>query len=263
MKKLILFMLTLFTITSCGWRSIETGNVGITKLHGKVSSEVKEEGLRFTWWAKIYEVSLKETEISLNDLKPKAKDNLFLDDLDVSIYYNTTKEQAPKLFTKYSNQYKKVDKKRESSKYFVGYTLVEQVARSVIFDKISEHDSLTIHQQRNIIEVAIKEQLQEELDKNDAGAFKITRVIIKGVATDKSVEESFRRRVTAEKDLETANLQQERAKIEAETNNIKTSGLTDKVLAEKWIDALKVMSQNGNNTFIIGLDDSQKILNMK
>ena len=249
-------------ILSCGPQSIETGNVGVVKLFGKVKDEIKEPGLRFTWWADIYEVSLKETEISLNDLKPKAKDNLFLDDLDVSVYYNTSKEQAPKLFTKYSNQYKKIEKKGETDKYFVGYTLVEQVARSVIFDKISEHDSLTIHQQRNVIEVAIKNQLQEELDKNDQGAFKITRVIIKGVATDKSVEEAFRRRVTAEKDLETANLQQEKAKIEAETNNIKSTGLTDKVLQEKYLETLRYISQKGNNTFIVDLDN-QKLLNIK
>ena len=249
-------------ILSCGPQSIETGNVGIVKLFGQVKEEIKEPGLRFTWWADIYEVSLKETEISLNDLKPKAKDNLFLDDLDVSVYYNTSKDQAPKLFTKYSNQYKKIEKKGETDKYFVGYTLVEQVARSVIFDKISEHDSLTIHQQRNVIEVAIKNQLQEELDKNDQGAFKITRVIIKGVATDKSVEEAFRRRVTAEKDLETANLQQEKAKIEAETNNIKSTGLTDKVLQEKYLETLRYISQKGNNTFIVDLDN-QKLLNIK
>lgn len=249
-------------ILSCGPQSIETGNVGVVKLFGKVKDEIKEPGLRFTWWADIYEVSLKETEISLNDLKPKAKDNLFLDDLDVSVYYNTSKEQAPKLFTKYSNQYKKIEKKGETDKYFVGYTLVEQVARSVIFDKISEHDSLTIHQQRNVIEVAIKNQLQEELDKNDQGAFKITRVIIKGVATDKSVEEAFRRRVTAEKDLETANLQQEKAKIEAETNNIKSTGLTDKVLQEKYLETLRYISQKGNNTFIVDLDN-EKLLNIK
>ncbi|MCP1226730.1 SPFH domain-containing protein [Sebaldella sp. S0638] len=262
MKKIMMMTTMLGAILSCGPQSIETGNVGIVKLFGQVKEEIKEPGLRFTWWADIYEVSLKETEISLNDLKPKAKDNLFLDDLDVSVYYNTSKDQAPKLFTKYSNQYKKIEKKGETDKYFVGYTLVEQVARSVIFDKISEHDSLTIHQQRNVIEVAIKNQLQEELDKNDQGAFKITRVIIKGVATDKSVEEAFRRRVTAEKDLETANLQQEKAKIEAETNNIKSTGLTDKVLQEKYLETLKYISQKGNNTFIVDLDN-QKLLNIK
>ena len=262
MKKIMIITTMLGAILSCGPQSIETGNVGVVKLFGKVKDEIKEPGLRFTWWADIYEVSLKETEISLNDLKPKAKDNLFLDDLDVSVYYNTSKEQAPKLFTKYSNQYKKIEKKGETDKYFVGYTLVEQVARSVIFDKISEHDSLTIHQQRNVIEVAIKNQLQEELDKNDQGAFKITRVIIKGVATDKSVEEAFRRRVTAEKDLETANLQQEKAKIEAETNNIKSTGLTDKVLQEKYLETLRYISQKGNNTFIVDLDN-EKLLNIK
>ena len=262
MKKIMMITTMLGAILSCGPQSIETGNVGIVKLFGQVKEEIKEPGLRFTWWADIYEVSLKETEISLNDLKPKAKDNLFLDDLDVSVYYNTSKDQAPKLFTKYSNQYKKIEKKGETDKYFVGYTLVEQVARSVIFDKISEHDSLTIHQQRNVIEVAIKNQLQEELDKNDQGAFKITRVIIKGVATDKSVEEAFRRRVTAEKDLETANLQQEKAKIEAETNNIKSTGLTDKVLQEKYLETLRYISQKGNNTFIVDLDN-QKLLNIK
>ena len=262
MKKSLLMVAVLALLASCGPQTIETGNVGVVRSFGKVKDEVKDPGLRWLWIGDMYEISLKETEISLNDLKPKAKDNLFLEDLDVSIYYNTTKEQAPKLFTKYSNQYKKFEKKGESDKYFVGYTLVEQVARSVIFDKISEHDSLTIHQQRNIIEANIKDQLQSKLDKNDPGAFKITRVIIRGVATDKSVEEAFRRRVTAEKDLETAKLQQDKAKIDMETNKIKAEGLSEKVLTLEYFSTLRHISQSGKNTFIIDLD-SQKLINVK
>ena len=261
-KKTLLIVAALALIASCGPQTIETGNVGVVKSFGKVKDEVKDPGLRWLWIGDMYEISLKETEISLNDLKPKAKDNLFLEDLDVSIYYNTTKEQAPKLFTKYSNQYKKVEKKGESDKYFVAYTLVEQVGRSVIFDKISEHDSLTIHQQRNIIEANIKDQLQSELDKNDPGAFKITRVIIRGVATDKAVEESFRRNITATKDLETSQVQQERAKIDAETNKIKSEGLSEKVLTLEYFSTLRHISQSGKNTFIIDLD-SQKLINVK
>ncbi len=261
-KRLMLLLIIILTLVSCGTKTIETGNIGVIKLFGEINEKVKEPGLRFTWLADVYEVSLKETEIGLNDLKPKAKDNLFLDDLDVSVYYNTTKEQAPKIFVKYSNQYKKVSDKKNGDKYFVGYYVIEQVTRSVIFDKISEHDSLTIHQQRNLIEAAIKTQLQEELDKNDPGAFKITRVIIKSVATDKSVEEAFRRRVTAEKDLETAQLQQEKAKIDMETNKIKAEGLSDRVITMEWFATLRAMSQTGKNTFIVDLD-SQKMINIK
>ena len=259
---LISLILLSMSLVSCGTKTIETGNIGVIKLFGETTDKVKEPGLRFTWLADVYEVSLKETEIGLNDLKPKAKDNLFLDDLDVSIYYNTTKEQAPKIFVKYSNQYKKIDDKKNGDKYFVGYYVIEQVARSVIFDKISEHDSLTVHQQRNTIEAAIKTQLQDELDKNDPGAFKITRVIIKSVATDKSVEEAFRRRVTAEKDLETAQLQQDKAKIDMETNKIKASGLDDKIIMMEWFATLRSMSQNGKNTFIVDVN-SQKMINIK
>ena len=155
-----------------------------------------------------------------------------------------------------------MEKKGESDKYFVAYTLVEQVGRSVIFDKISEHDSLTIHRQRNIIEANIKDQLQSELDKNDPGAFKITRVIIRAVATDKAVEESFRRNITATKDLETSQVQQERAKIDAETNKIKSEGLSEKVLTLEYFSTLRHISQSGKNTFIIDLD-SQKLINVK
>jgi len=58
-------------------------------------------------------------------------------------------------------------------------------------------------------------------------------------------------------ELETSRMLLEKAKIDAETNRIKSNGLTKEVLAEKWIEAIKTSSNriiitDGNTPVILG-----------
>lgn len=58
-------------------------------------------------------------------------------------------------------------------------------------------------------------------------------------------------------ELETSRMLLEKAKIDAETNRVKSNGLTKEVLAEKWIDAIrtssnKVIITDGKTPIILG-----------
>ena len=50
-----------------------------------------------------YEFSAKEIALDLNDLRPKAADNLSLQDLDVTVYYNAAPGAIADLMVKYAN----------------------------------------------------------------------------------------------------------------------------------------------------------------
>jgi hypothetical protein len=58
-------------------------------------------------------------------------------------------------------------------------------------------------------------------------------------------------------ELELAKMRLEKAKIEAETDRVKSSGLTKEVLHEKWIEAIR----NTNNKVIITDGKSPVIVN--
>ena len=72
-------------------------------------------------------------------------------------------------------------------------------------------------------------------------------VYLQEVRYPDNVVQSFANAQAARAEVETAKAQQEKAKIEAETNKIKTTALTNAVLKEKLIDAIK----NGKGTYII------------
>ena len=82
----VVLAVVLGALTSCG--TIETGNVGVRTTLGKVNPEEVEPGI-FVGVPGISGVqvfSAKEIAVDLNDLTPKARDNLSLRDLDLTVY---------------------------------------------------------------------------------------------------------------------------------------------------------------------------------
>jgi regulator of protease activity HflC (stomatin/prohibitin superfamily) len=100
---------------SCG--TIETGNVGIRTTLGKVAPDEIKPGLYFALpgVSSVSEFSAKEIALDLNDLTPKARDNLSLRDLDVTVYYRVANEAVSELYVKYASQHARDESSR---KYF-------------------------------------------------------------------------------------------------------------------------------------------------
>lgn len=84
---------------------VDTGHVGVEKTLGKVDMVETSPGMNFKLplLTTAYEFSAKEIALDLNDLRPKAADNLSLQDLDVTVYYNATPQVIAELMVKYAN----------------------------------------------------------------------------------------------------------------------------------------------------------------
>ena len=102
-------------LTSCG--TIESGNVGVRTTLGKVNPEEVEPGiyLGLPGISRVQEFSSKEIGIDLNDLTPKARDNLSLRDLDVTVYYRVQPSSIADLYVKYAAQHGLEEGKRSVS----------------------------------------------------------------------------------------------------------------------------------------------------
>lgn len=240
--------------------TIETGNVGVRTTFGKVSPTVEQPGIYTAFFSSVDEFSSKENAIEMNNLTPKAKDNLSLKDLDVTVYYKVTPGSISALYTKYAGQSARL---KGSDFYVPAYFLVENVARSVIYAETARIDSLVIHTQRNALEADILTKLQAELAANDPGAFTVTRVTIRAVATDTTIEESIRAQVQSQKMLETKenailiakkDAQVEIAKAEgiAKSNNIINNSLTREYLQHEYNLALMECAKSKGCTMIVG-----------
>lgn len=240
---------------------IESGNVGVRKTLGKVNPEEATPGvnLKLPAVTQITEFVGKEIAIDLTDLTPKAADNLSLRDMDVSIFYKANSAQIADLYVKYANAHQY---DIESNSYFPAYRLVFREARRAAYETVAKIDSLTMHKRREQIGESIRTRLQQALDSNDPDVFTVTRVVIRSILTDPSIEESIREAVANQKRLEakqiTVEIERKNAEIEAiradgiaRANEIINETLTQEYLQHELNLTLQKFAETGANTIVV------------
>ncbi len=241
--------------------TISTGNVGVRTTLGVISKDPVTPGVYIKWpfFSTVEEFSAKEISVELNDLKPKAKDNLSLREMDVTVYYRAEAEKIAGLQTKYANQSIRAP---EGHYHLPAHDLVFRVARNRIYEEVARVDSLVMHTRREELASEIQKNMQTELDRTDPGVFKITRVVVRAVVTDPSIEESIRAAVANQKKLEAMAVQTEIAKKEAdirvteargiaESNRIISGSLTREYLQHEANQALLRFADKGNTNTVI------------
>ena len=240
--------------------TVQTGNVAVERTLGQVNHEEQGQGLNFKlpFLTKSMEFSAKEIAIDINDLTPKAADNLSLKDLDVSVFYQVPKDRVSELFVKYAA----AAARGADGIYMPAYGLLVREARAAIYEQVSQIDSLQLHKQRGLLQSSVLEELQRRLNSSDPGDIIITRVVVRALNTDPSIEAAIRDAVEAEKRLEAkqvqveiakkdAEIEIERAKGIAEANNIINSSLTAEYLQHEVNTALLRFADNDGSVVVI------------
>lgn len=249
----------LLTATSCG--TIESGNVGVRTTLGKVNPDEIEPGifLGLPGVSRVQEFSGKEIALDLNDLTPKARDNLSLRDLDVTVYYRVATSAIADLYIKYAGQHTRDEGSRVT---LPAYAMLQRLTRNSIYEQASRIDSLVMHTQRDELAAAVRKSLQTELDANDKGVFTVTRVVIRALTTDPAIEKAIQESVAAQKQLETtkqriaiaeaeAQVEIKRAEGVAKANQIINQSLTREYLQHESNLALHKFAEKGGTTTVV------------
>ena len=253
----VVFIALVFIVS--GVYIVDTGNVAVEKTLGKVNTAEIGEGIhwRFPLVTTVREYSAKTIVIDLNDLSPKAADNLSLRDLDVSIYYRTSVEAIAELAIKYASS-----EQRGPDAWLPAYGLVFREARSAVYDAVSEIESLRLHRERDTLANIIESQLAMRLNEKDPDTFLIDRVVIRALNTDPTIEAAIQMAVQNQKRLEAkqvevdiaekdAEIEVKRAYGIAEANRIINTSLTAEYLQHEVNEALKLYGANGCPATII------------
>jgi regulator of protease activity HflC (stomatin/prohibitin superfamily) len=240
--------------------TIRTGNVGVRTTLGIMSPKEITPGVYVKWplISHVDEFSAKEIAIDLTDLTPKAKDNLSLRDMDISVYYRAEAQAVAELGAKYAGQSVESDE----GFYMPAYNLIFRIARNTAYEEVAKVDSLVMHTRRDQLSGAMHDNMQKELDASDPGVFKITRIVVRAVATDPSIEESIRNAVANQKKLEAMEVQTQIAQKEAEikvteargiaeANRIIAGSLTREYLQHEANQALLKFAESGNTSTVI------------
>ncbi len=272
MRKLLAIVVVGITILLPGcFGTISEGNVGVrTTWSNKVNMQEENPGFYVAVFDSVKEYIGKEIEVKFENLTPKAKDNLSLHELDVSIFYNFNTSETAEFVVKHSNMSVAVGDTKLISP---GYGLFTSLGKGVINDVISKFESLTIHTKRDDIERAIQAQLQADLDRKVPGYFTINNIVIRQATTDPALEASIRSAVQMQKQVEAKVNEKELAIAEAERklaeangitayNNAITKSITPELLEFKRIEMMQKFAGEGTHTVIMP-SDSKTILNLK
>lgn len=238
---------------------VDTGHVGVERTLGKVDLVETQPGMNFKLplLTTAYEFSAKEIALDLDDLRPKAADNLSLQDLDVTVYYNAAADSVADLMVKYANasQY-------SPEAILPAYGIVYREARGAVYEQIAKIDSLELHRLRDTLQTAIQDSLQARLEDKDGDALQISRVVVRALNTDPSIEASIREAVANQKKLEAkqisvdiakkdAEIEIERARGIAEANIIINESLTAQYLQHEINMALQSFAENDGQLVVM------------
>ena len=169
----VLILVLFLFIWACRYTQIKTGNVGVTTMMGQTKTVELPPGVYFPipFIESIREYTTKEIAVSLADMRPKTKNNLTMEDVDVDIYYSVNPAMVADLFIKYQG-----DVGEKDGVYTVGENRVTREIRESVFRSISDFESNTIHTQRPEVGEKMIEILQAELNKSDPDAFLVLSI---------------------------------------------------------------------------------------
>lgn len=155
--------------------------------------------------------------------------------IDLNVRYSVRGDAVGEIYNEYKTQQE-----------FVNATLAPDV-RATTREVLSQYDTSQVYNGRDII----KAKLSEVLQKNwDGLSVDIEDIYLQEVRYPSSVVEAFANAQSAKAKVEMAKADQERARVEAETNLIKSQALTESVLKEKLIEAIRY----GTGTYVIDVD---------
>ncbi|WP_310565920.1 SPFH domain-containing protein [Hydrogenophaga sp.] len=259
--------LAALSLAACS--QIDTGNVGVERTLGKVGTEALTPGVYFTLFKSVDEFTTKEVSFQLVDMTPKSRDNLTMKDVDIDVYYKTTPAAVPGLYVKYQGDVVQHNQivQGGTKDLVVAFSRVSREAREAIYKSVAELDATTMHTKRTELSEMVRARLQEELEKNDKGAFVVTAVNVRNLLTDPAIEAAIRSRAETDQAIEKKRKEVELAKAEAErlivqaqgearANEIISASLTPSLkeikLAELQRDTALALASKPGNTVLLG-----------
>jgi prohibitin 1 len=270
MKRIFSLVFAVFAMAfMVGCSQIDTGNVGVVRSMGKTDLQELPQGVHLTWFATVGEFTTKEVSFGLNDLKPKALDNLTIADLDVDIYFQAVPGMVAEASTKYQGD---VVRHKDivpngTGDLVVGYNRVSREAREAVYRAVGEFPATTMHTKRAELADRIQKLLQAELDKSDKGTWIVTSVNVRNLVTDPAIEKSIRAAAETDQQIARAKKEEELAKAEAnklreiakgqaDANQIISASLTPALkeirLAELQRDTALAIAGKAGNTVLMG-----------
>ena len=226
----IAIVIALILVATQTIRIVPTGEVGIKTAFGVVSGRANEGFNLIFPWEEIIPMNTKIQKQSFTELSASTKDAQSISNINIDVNYKLIPQKAEEVFATVGEKYND--------------TLISPLLTQFIKDRLALYNAESLVTERNKIVDDITGQLKTNLE--DYG-IEVVAVSLANYDFSPDFNAALERKAVAQKEIETAKNTQEKAKVEAETNRIKTEQLTNAVLMEKLIDAIR----NGTGTYVI------------
>lgn len=239
---------------------IPANTVGIRwSVFGGTSETTLSEGLAFkTPFDRVYEIPTTVRTMKGNNITVQTKDSQWVS-MSIDVKYQVDKANAFKVFKNFTT----LDT--------LDTSLIPGLTQKAIEEITTEYNIIELlGEKRNEIYTRIEENLTKKLASESVT---LKSIVIVDTDAGEAIEKAIADEAVAKKEAETAEQKKLKAEIEAQTkliqaegeakaNAVKTKELTDKILAEQWIQKWdgKLPTVSGSEGTMI---DISKLLNSK
>ena len=236
-----LFVILLFASVA----RVESGNVGVLTLFGRVTGEVLPEGIHLVNPFKVnHELTIRTQEIKESASVPSAEGLVM--NLDTSLIYHLNPEKAAEVYQKIGPNYLTV--------------LIEPNLRAAIREATASHSANALYTgEREMVAKQVRDQLSNLLG---ARGTLVESILLRDIQLPTTLKTSIESKQQAEQEALAMNFRLQKEKQEAERKRIEAAGIRDfqQIVAQgispallewKGIEATENLAKSVNSKVVV------------
>ena len=242
---IVLLLAVIAATASCGFRTIDTGHVGVTTLFGKLTGEQLAEGLHVVNPLKrVTEMSVRTQEIKEHADVPSSEGLII--GLETSLLYRLEPERAGEVFQKIGPRYVEI--------------VVIPNLRSVIRAVTAAHTANALYSEgREGVAQQMLNQLKPILE---ARGVMVENVLLRDIklpdtlrtaieAKQQAVQQSQQMQFVLQRERQEADRKRIEAQGVADFQRIVSTGISDQLLQWKGIEATEKLVNSPNSKIVV------------
>ena len=224
---------------------VESGNVGVLTLFGRVTGEVLPEGIHLVNPFKVnHELTIRTQEIKESASVPSAEGLVM--NLDTSLIYHLNPEKAAEVYQKIGPNYLTV--------------LIEPNLRAAIREATASHSANALYTgEREMVAKQVRDQLSNLLG---ARGILVESILLRDIQLPTTLKTSIESKQQAEQEALAMNFRLQKEKQEAERKRIEAAGIRDfqQIVAQgispallewKGIEATENLAKSVNSKVVV------------
>jgi prohibitin 1 len=224
---------------------VPTGNVSVLTLFGRVTGEVKPEGIHLINPLKTSNELSVQTQTIKESASVPSSEGLVMN-LDTSLIYHLNPDKAAEVFQKTGTNYEAV--------------VVEPTLRAAIREATASHTANALYTgEREMVAKQISDQLTAVL--NQRGLL-VESVLLRDIQLPQTLKASIEAKQQAEQEALAMNFRLQKEKQEAERKRIEAGGIRDfqqivaqgispQLLEWKGIEATELLAKSPNSKVVV------------